>query len=149
MARQKSSNAAGGGRDSSANGPSSPSVISANLSIKGNLLSQGKLIIDGRIEGDVDAAEILVSENGAITGNVTADSVDIYGFIQGDITSRVVELKETAHIIGDTTHHVISIEDGACLDGNFRRSAPPAEGPKLHFDSPAKRNRRSGKAKIG
>ncbi len=101
---------------------SRPSVIVSNLRIQGNLISRGEVRIDGTIEGDVQATNIVIGEKGSVTGKVTADTIDVHGFVIGDITGRIIELKATAHVIGDTTHEVITIEKGACLDGNFKRT---------------------------
>ncbi len=101
---------------------SRPSVISSNLLIQGNMITPGEVRIDGTVEGNVKATNIVVGEKGSITGNVIADTIDVRGFVQGDITGRVVELQATAHVIGETTHEVIVIEKGACLDGKFRRT---------------------------
>ena len=102
---------------------SGPSVISSSLLIQGNLITRGVVHIDGTIEGDVQAANIVVGEKGSVTGNVIADTIDVHGFVHGNITSRIVELKATAHVIGETTHEVIAIENGACLDGKFTRTS--------------------------
>jgi cytoskeletal protein CcmA (bactofilin family) len=95
---------------------SQPSAISSNLFIHGNIITPGEVRIDGTIEGDIEATKITVGEKGSITGNINADTIDVHG----DITSRIINLKATAHVIGDTTHEVISIDKGACLDGKFK-----------------------------
>ena len=101
-----------------------PSVISSDLRIRGNLTSGGEVRIEGDLEGDIQATNIVVGEEGSIVGNVIAASIDVYGFVQGGITSNIVNLKATAHVVGETTHEEIAIEKGACLDGNFKRMRP-------------------------
>jgi len=99
---------------------SRPSVISTNLRINGNLITHGEVHINGTIFGDVQASKIVVGEKGSVTGDIVTDTIDVHGFVAGDIVGRTVKLKATAHIIGDTTHEAITIDKGACLDGNFQ-----------------------------
>ncbi len=110
--------------DSTQQEVSRPSVISSNLSIKGNLTTLGAVHIDGTILGDIQAHNIVIGEKGYIRGNIVTNIIEVHGFITGDITGRIVDLKATAHVIGNTTHEAITIEKGACLDGNFQTTDP-------------------------
>ncbi len=102
------------------------SVISNSLSITGDLHSAGHVHIDGSLKGDLEADSIVVGKKGSIEGNITADSIEVRGFVSGNITARVVEFSTTAHVIGDTIHEDLRVEKGACLDGSFRKHAPAA-----------------------
>jgi cytoskeletal protein CcmA (bactofilin family) len=106
-----------------------PSLIGENLLVRGTLESSGAVHIDGTVDGDVQAASIVVNEKGAVTGNMVADAIGVHGFVRGNIEARIVELEATAHVIGDTTHQVLRVERGACLDGNYRNIGKPREGP--------------------
>ena len=108
---------------------SRPSLIGGNLRVRGTLESGGTVHIDGTVDGDVQAASIVVSEKGAVTGNMVADTINVHGFVRGNIEARIVELEATAHVIGDTTHQVLRVERGACLDGNYRTMGKSWERP--------------------
>ena len=123
-----------------------PSLIRRGLRIQGNLKSTGEVRIDGTVEGDIKAATITVGEKGSITGNVVADAINVHGFVQGDIGASIVRLMATAHTIGNTTHGEISVEKGACIVGNFKRTRQDEVGPGvLPNNLPAVRRRESGK----
>jgi cytoskeletal protein CcmA (bactofilin family) len=96
-----------------------PTVVGSNLNINGNLTSLGTIHIDGTVLGDIRVTNIVVSEEGTVIGKIISDTVDVHGFVTGDISGRDVILRSTAHVIGDTSHENITIEKGACLDGNF------------------------------
>lgn len=98
------------------------SVIGQGMQITGNLKSDGVVQIDGAIKGDLEAARIVVGENGVIEGNLDADTVEVHGFIQGNITARVADFRAIAHVVGDTAHQDLRVEKGACLDGNFKNT---------------------------
>ncbi len=112
-----------GEREDPARQEAPPSIISKSLRINGDLQSAGHVHIDGTIHGDLQAASVVIGEKGTIEGNVDTDSIDVRGFVSGNITARVVEFRATAHFVGDTTHEELRIEKGACIDGNFRKRA--------------------------
>ena len=75
---------------SSMSDPSIPSIISANLQIAGDLISNGDLQIDGTVEGNVHSKTLTVGVTATITGNVHAESVQVHGEINGQISARTV-----------------------------------------------------------
>ncbi|MBY0355038.1 MAG: polymer-forming cytoskeletal protein [Rickettsiales bacterium] len=99
-----------------------PTVIAADVNMLGNIISEGALDIDGRIEGNIKCKAITIRKNGAIIGDVIADSVQVYGRVKGLIKSSEVHLFATAHVEGVIMHNSLSIEDGAFVDGQFKRA---------------------------
>src|SRR5882757_8260669 len=81
--------------------PQVPSIISANLKIVGNLVSDGDVQVDGLIEGDVNSRSLTVSENASIHGQVEADTVRIHGTVHGQIKAINVAMGPTARVVGD------------------------------------------------
>lgn len=103
-----------------ASDPSIPSIISANLHISGDLVSNGDLQIDGVVEGNVRSLTLTVGETARITGDVDAESVHVRGSVTGQINARAVTLMKTAHVIGDVMHETLAIDAGAYLEGSCR-----------------------------
>ncbi len=104
-----------------------PSIISANLRIVGDLVSEGDVQVDGVIEGDVHAHSLTVSQGAAVRGQIIAESVCIRGSVEGQITADMVELGRTAKVNGDIVHAVLSIESGAFLEGHCRHKPEKVE----------------------
>lgn len=104
-----------------------PSIISANLRIVGDLVSEGDVQVDGIIEGDVHARSLTVSQGASVRGQITAESVCIRGAVQGQITADQVELGRTAKVDGDIVHAVIKIESGAFFEGHCRHKPEKVE----------------------
>ena len=48
------------------------STISENLTITGNVTSQGELHLDGQVQGDVHCVALVLGENAQLEGNVVA-----------------------------------------------------------------------------
>jgi len=102
-----------------------PSLISADLEINGNLISQGEMQIDGTVNGDVRAKVLAIGERAVVTGEVVAEEVAIRGIVTGRIRARRVELGKAAKVNGDIWHTILSVEPGAVLDGFYRHMADP------------------------
>ena len=106
------------------------SVIGNDLRIIGQglkIISQGTLQVDGEIEGDVGGAEVIIGEQGRVTGTVAAERVIVRGTISGVIRGMTVTLQSSSHVEGDIHHMSLAIEQGAEFDGRCRRSADPSE----------------------
>ena len=114
---------------------SPPSIISSDLNILGNLLSDGILDIDGRIEGNVKAQSITIRHNAKIKGDVHAETLHVYGEIKGMIKAKTVHFYSSCHVEGIIMHESLSIEDGAFVDGKFKRTDKVfVEEETLDFD---------------
>lgn len=99
-----------------------PSVISADMNVLGNIVSEGILDIDGRIEGNVRCHTVSVRPNGRVRGDVSADTVMIHGEVHGLVKARSVMLYASARVVGTIMHESLTIEDGAFVDGKFKRT---------------------------
>ena len=106
------------------------SVIGNDLKIVGQglkIISQGVLQVDGEIEGDVSAAEVIVGEQGKVTGMVAGQQIVIEGKVAGVICGKTVALRSSSDVEGDIHHMSFTIEMGAMFDGRSRRVANDAE----------------------
>ncbi|WP_167730335.1 polymer-forming cytoskeletal protein [Terasakiella sp. SH-1] len=98
-----------------------PSIISEDLSVTGNLKSEGEIQIDGTVSGDIISKDILVGETAHIKGEVIAESIRVHGKVDGQIKALNVSLAKSAHVVGDILHDNLSIETGAFLEGHCKR----------------------------
>src|SRR5262245_23162987 len=109
--------------------PGSKSVIGNDLKIIGQglrIISQGTLQVDGEVEGDVGGSEVIIGEQGKVTGTISAERVVVRGQIAGVIRGVMVTLQSTSHVEGDIHHMSLAIEQGAEFDGRCRRAADPS-----------------------
>jgi cytoskeletal protein CcmA (bactofilin family) len=111
---------------------SAPSLISADLVVSGTLTSSGDIQIDGRVEGDVHSAGLVIGEKAFIHGEITADDVTIRGRIQGGIRARKVLLASSCHVEGNILHEAFAVEAGAFFEGNCRHSDNPLADEQRH-----------------
>jgi cytoskeletal protein CcmA (bactofilin family) len=109
-------------------------VISNDLKIIGQglrIVSKGTLQVDGEVEGDVGGAEIIIGEQGKVTGTVAAERVIVRGRVSGVIRAMAVALQSSARVEGDIHHMSLAVQEGAEFDGRCRR---PANASELQID---------------
>ena len=99
-----------------------PSIISSDLHVLGTIVSEGMVDIDGVIEGNVKCHTATIRNHGHIKGDVIAETVHVYGKIQGLIKARNVHFFSGCRAEGVIIHESITIEDGAFVDGRFKRT---------------------------
>ena len=108
-----------------------PSIISRDLKIKGDLICNGDIQIDGALEGDVQSRAITIGEGADIRGTITGDNVLVCGSVSGQINGNSVVLAKTAKVIGDVIYVTLSIELGACFEGRGSRSGNSQSGDRV------------------
>lgn len=104
---------------------SAPSIISADLVVNGTLTSNGDIQIDGKVEGNVHSAGLVIGDKASIQGDVTAEDVTVRGRVKGSIRARKVLLASTCHVEGDILHEAFAVETGAFFEGNCRHADNP------------------------
>jgi len=104
--------------------PLAASLIAANVTVSGDLVSEGEVHLDGRVVGDVRVGRLSVGESGVIEGAVEADSGGLRGRVRGAIIARSVRLHASADVEGDITHAQIAIDAGARFVGRSLRLEP-------------------------
>ncbi|MBG51857.1 MAG: polymer-forming cytoskeletal protein [Alphaproteobacteria bacterium] len=102
-----------------------PSIISNDLVVHGNLVAGGDIQIDGTVEGDIRSSSVTIGEQAHIAGEVVAEDIVIRGRVMGGIRGRRVQLCSTCHVEGDILHEALAVETGAFFEGNCRHSDDP------------------------
>ena len=117
--------AASSKRSSSMKAAGVPSIISADVIMRGNVNSAGEVQLDGVLEGDIKSSMLIVGEKASVKGEIICESVIVRGRVEGGIRAKQVALAATAHIVGDILHSSLSVESGAHFEGNCRHSDDP------------------------
>jgi cytoskeletal protein CcmA (bactofilin family) len=111
------------------------SVIGNDLSIEGDSITircKGSLKVLGNIQADLHSRQLEVGKEAVITGAVAAETIDVFGRVNGAIMGANVILHAGSEVEGDIHSHLLSIEQGAAFDGRSRRVRDPAEiAPQL------------------
>src|SRR5882672_12269374 len=105
------------------------SIIGNDLKIIGQglkIIGRGTLQVDGEIEGDVQAVEVIIGEQGKVTGMVAGQQVVVRGRVSGVVCAKNVALQASSEVQGDIHHMSFAIEQGAMFEGRSRRVADEA-----------------------
>ncbi|HEX3886752.1 MAG TPA: polymer-forming cytoskeletal protein [Phenylobacterium sp.] len=100
------------------------SLIAENVSLEGDLVSEGDVQLDGAVRGDLKLNHLTVGETGQVDGLITAETVEVRGRVAGAITAKTVRLYATARVDGDITHAQLAVDAGAHFAGRSIKLVP-------------------------
>ncbi len=103
------------------------SVLGADLVIKGDITASAELHIDGQVEGDITCSGLVQGEASAIHGSIRAQTARLAGIVRGGIEVAQLVVQKTARVYGDVKYEVLTIEQGAQIDGRLRHGIEPVE----------------------
>ena len=92
-------------------------VIQADLTIIGDLQTDGHIEVDGRVIGNVNGSSVTVGENGQVEGSILAETVIIYGIAVGPVQANKVLIGNSAQVVGNIFHNELTVEPGAYHEG--------------------------------
>ena len=64
-------------------GSTPPSVVSYDMRVFGDVLSQGDIQIEGAVHGDVKAASLTIGEHAVVKGSVICEFARVMGEVDG------------------------------------------------------------------
>ena len=102
--------------------------------LDGPIRTEGDIQIEGTVEGDIRAHQLVIGETATIRGEIVGDEVVVNGRVVGRVRGLKVRLSASARVEGDIIHKTIAIESGAHFEGSVQRQEDPlANGatPKL------------------
>lgn len=100
-------------------------LIGAGTTIEGSIIFSGGLRVDGRVHGDVIAADdkpgtLVLSEQAQIEGEIRVSHVVINGTVIGPVhAAEYVELQPKANVTGDVHYKTLEIQLGAVVQGRL------------------------------
>ena len=108
-----------------------PTIISSNTKVKGDIISDGILQIDGEVEGDVTCSELVIGTKGMVAGCVKVQDMQLFGTLRGKAIVDSLFVSKSAKLVGDATHNSIAIEPGAYIDGHCMRASTEKSNSNL------------------
>lgn len=106
-------------------------VLDVNASMQGTLRFDDpvNLRINGSFEGTLDTkGKLMVGEEADIQADLIGENISIAGKTKGNIRAKnSLFLSSDARVTGDIETPLLSVEDGAVINGNLRMSATAGE----------------------
>ncbi|WP_420615314.1 bactofilin family protein [Candidatus Palauibacter sp.] len=121
-------------RDSRHGGPTRElsdvvSVVAPGMTILGDVMCDGTVRVEGKIEGSIKATKsVVVGKDGRITGDIETQDVVVAGTVIGTVAGASrVELQETCKIEGDIRSRRVKLEEGGQIEGRLHMTGKAAD----------------------
>lgn len=103
-----------------------PSIISSDVEITGQINNSGTIQLEGCVIGEVNVQSLTIGSDGRVEGDINAQEVIVKGTVKGTIKAKKVILEQSATVVGDIFHDTISIQEGASIQGSMTQTTKPA-----------------------
>lgn len=101
-------------------------ILSSDVKITGSVKFTNDLLVDGRIDGEINSdGNLTIGENAKIKAEIKTASVVIHGKVHGNITvADRVDLRAGAEVVGDIKAQIFTVEAGAVFVGKSEVGTP-------------------------
>jgi len=101
-------------------------IIPADTTLIGELRTNSKITLEGRVEGSGIINNTLLISAGAVwVGNIIAETIIIDGSVKGNIVAKQkLLLLSNAKVFGSLYSQQINVENGAAVTGKMQMNAP-------------------------
>jgi|GEM_PF-419309 len=128
--------------------PAAIAVIGPKIRVKGELVGEEDLVIQGQVEGSIDlnSHSLVIGEQGKVTADIIAKKITVHGTVEGDLFGQErISIMASSNVKGNLVADRVTLEDGAKfrgsidMDGASKKeklqkvglgSAPAAQAPK-------------------
>lgn len=106
-------------RNNSFAGDDNITLLAKGVVLKGEIHVEGTVRIDGRLDGEIQTkGQVIIGEDGLVHGTITCGALVSSGRIKAKVTANErVQLLKTATLIGEILTPVLTMEEGAKLQG--------------------------------
>jgi cytoskeletal protein CcmA (bactofilin family) len=107
-------------------------VIGEGVTVTGSFVVPGRAVINGSLQGELQADDLLVGARGKLVGNVKVRKADIYGETHDTLqASEHLLIRSTGRISGKATYGEIEIERGGLVQGSVLPEGAPVTAPVI------------------
>jgi cytoskeletal protein CcmA (bactofilin family) len=96
------------------------SCIGPGMTVVGKISIEGTLNVFGRVEGELHASIVRISDGAEVEGTIAAQELTIGGRFKGTIQADRVMLTSSAVVEGEIHHRSLAIEENAWFAGASR-----------------------------
>lgn len=107
-------------------------VIGATVSVEGNFVGSGDVVVDGRVSGTLKTSKNLrVGETAQVKADIEAANIVVAGEIRGHVTcGGRIEVLSSGKIFGNVDTQTIVVAHGAVLHGKVSMAGHEATESK-------------------
>jgi len=103
-------------------------IIGPGVSVKGEITSCNRLIVQGKIEAKLaDCPNVVIKEGGVFNGESTTEDADVQGCFEGKLIVRKrLLVRATGRVSGNISYGELEIERGGTISGEISRNGETA-----------------------
>src|SRR5881275_1962973 len=100
-------------------------IIGPGVSVKGEITSCNRLIVEGKIEAKLaDCPNVIIKEGGVFNGESTTENAEVQGSFDGKLVARKrLIIRATGRVSGNISYGEIEIERGGKISGEIDQDA--------------------------
>ena len=93
-------------------------IIGEGATIKGEILEENEITVQGNVDGDIQCKDLIVGKTGSIKGKIKADTLYVEGSIEGEINIKeLLKLMSSSYVSGKIAYGSLQINEGGKLVG--------------------------------
>ncbi len=127
-------------------------TIGASIKLKGDLVGEEDLLIQGQVEGTIQLQNnnLTIGDKGRINADVSAKIINVQGELNGDLNGEdKVTIAETGKVHGNIVAPRVVLEDGAVFKGSIDMEPTKAPSAKQSTGAKPSQSAGSGAPKFG
>jgi cytoskeletal protein CcmA (bactofilin family) len=103
-------------------------IIGPGVSVKGEITSCNRLIVEGKIEAKLaDCPNVIIKEGGVFNGESTTEDADVQGCFDGKLVARKrLLVRATGRVSGNISYGELEIERGGKISGEISQDGESA-----------------------
>lgn len=100
----------------------SANLIQNGTEIKGEIITNGNIRIDGKLTGTLDCkGKLILGKTGIIDGTIICGNAEVQGSLRANMrVNGLLSLKSSSKLLGDIIVKKLAIEPGAVFTGNCK-----------------------------
>lgn len=131
-------------------------IVEAGTEFKGTIVSSCPVVVNGKLEGEIDAPSLSIARTGAVLGTIRARTLRSHGtlagsvdagevFVSGAVRSKtVIKAKRLEARLGSSEHGQLEVTFGECDLAVSDESAPEPSSPRSALAGEAEASGGSG-----
>jgi len=104
-------------------------IIGPSVKVDGNFKSNGNILIEGIVQGSIKTkSNLTIGQDAKIKAEVETNNLYLSGEIRGNVkVLEKAELKSSARVLGNLETKLLSVEEGAIINGKCTMLAENVE----------------------
>ena len=104
-------------------------IIGSSVKVDGNFKSNGNILVEGMVQGSIKTkSNLTIGKEAKIKAEVETNNLYLSGEIKGNVrVLEKAELKSTAKVLGNLETKLLSVEEGAIINGKCTMLAEGVE----------------------